>query len=76
MTETQIVARESLCTRIYNLSEEEVGLVERYVNDLEGNEPNEKTQKAIEDSLNPANLIGPFDTVESLMESLLADDDA
>ena len=76
MTSTQTIERESLCQRILNLPEEEVGLVERYVNDLEGHEPNERTIKAIEESLDPANLIGPFNTVESLMESLLADEDA
>ena len=76
MTVAQIAVRESLCRRILYLSDEEVGLLERYVRDLEGHEPNERTVKAIEDSLNPANLVGPFSTVESLMESLLADDDA
>ena len=76
MTVAQIAVRESLYRRILDLSDEEVGLLERYVSDLEGHEPNERTVKAIEDSLNPANLVGPFSTVEALMESLLADDDA
>ena len=54
----------------------EFELAERHVDNIERNEPNERTIKAIEDSLNPANLVGPFSSVESLMESLLADDDA
>ena len=64
----------TLCRRILDLPDEEVKLVERYVSNLEGHEPNARTVKAIEDSLNPANLVGPFSTVESLMESLLTDD--
>ena len=73
-TVAQTITRESLCCRILDLPDEEVRLVERYVSDLEGHEPNAKTIKAIEDSFNPANLVGPFSTVESLMDSLLTDD--
>ena len=76
MTATQTAVRESLYRSILNLPDEKIGLVERYVNGLEGHEPSERTVKAIEESLNPANLIGPFYTVESLMDSLLAEDDA
>ena len=76
MTAAQTAVRESLYRRILDLPDEKIGLVERYVSDLEGHEPNESTVRAIEESLNPANLIGPFYTVESLVESLLTDDDA
>jgi len=74
VTVAQTVVRESLYRRIIDLPDEEVGLVERYVSALESHEPNARTVKAIEDSFNPANLVGPFNTVESLMESLLTDD--
>ena len=57
MTVAQATVKESLCRRILDLSDEEIGLVERYVSDLEGHEPNEETIKAIEESYNPANLI-------------------
>ena len=76
MAVAQITVRESLYRRILDLPDEKIGLLERYVSDLEGHEPNERTVKAIEESLNPANLIGPFNTVESLIESMLTDDDA
>jgi len=56
-TVTKTAAKESLYERILNLSEEEFGLVERYVNDIGGYEPNEETIKAIEESYNPENLI-------------------
>ena len=73
---TAILERETLCRRILELPDEEFGWVSRYVDDLEGHEPNERTIKAIEESFDPANLVGPFSTIEALIESLLADDDA
>ena len=47
MAVAQISVKESLCRRILDLSDEEIGLVERYVSDLEGPEPNEETVAAI-----------------------------
>ena len=37
-------------------------------------QPNEETREAIEDVRNRRNLLGPFDTVEELMEVLNAED--
>ena len=36
--------------------------------------PNDETREAIEDVRNRRNLIGPFDTVDDLMEALNAED--
>lgn len=36
--------------------------------------PNDETREAIEDVRNRRNLIGPFDTVDELMEALNAED--
>ena len=36
------------------LAARKIGLVDRYVSDLEGHEPNERIAKAIEESLDPA----------------------
>ena len=47
VTTTQTAVRESLCRRILDLSDEEIGMVECYVSDLEGHEPNEETIAAI-----------------------------
>ena len=56
MTSTQSDTRESLFRRILDLSEKEIGLVERYVNDLEGHEPNEETITAILEGDEPARI--------------------
>ena len=47
MTPIQTAVRETLCRRILDLSDEDIGLVERYVSDLEEHEPNEETIAAI-----------------------------
>ena len=38
-------------------------------------EPNEETLQAIEDVMTGRNLLGPFDSVEEMMEAMLRDDD-
>jgi hypothetical protein len=76
MTASQIASRENLCRRIHDLSDNDIAQVIEFVDSLEGHEPNEETIKAIEESLDPANLIGPFESVEDLIESLLTDDNA
>ena len=47
MTTTQTSVRESLYRRILELPDEGINLVSRYVEDLEGHEPNEETIAAI-----------------------------
>jgi hypothetical protein len=76
MTVAQLTVKEDLCQRIMDLPIETVEQVSQYLDGLETYEPNEETIRAIEESMNPENLIGPFYTVEALIESLLADDDA
>ena len=56
MTVAQISVKESLCRRILDLSDEEIGLVERYVSDLEAHEPNEETIAAFREAENLDNL--------------------
>ena len=76
MTVAQTAERETLYHRILELPDEDFGLVKQYVDDLEAHEPNEETIAAIKESHDPANRIGPFHSVEDLMASLLANDDA
>ena len=47
MAITQSAVRDYLSRRILDLSDEKIGLVERYVNDLEERVPNEETIAAI-----------------------------
>ena len=67
MTTTQIAVRESLCRRILDLSDEEIGLLEHYVSDLEGHEPNEETIAAFRESENLDNL-KTYKTLEDMFE--------
>ena len=76
MTATQIAVRKNLYRRFRALSDKDAEQVIRYIDTHESHEPNEETIKAFEESLDPANLIGPFSNVEDLIASLLADDDA
>lgn len=41
---------------------------------LQNEEPNETTRRAIEDAINDRNMVGPFYSVEELMEDLNSDD--
>jgi hypothetical protein len=75
VTSTQTISKESLSRRILDLSDSDAVRVSAFLDSLERHEPNEETIKAIEESLDPANLIGPFKSVEGLMESLLAGKD-
>jgi hypothetical protein len=76
MPVAQLTAKEDLCRRILDLPLETVEWLSECLDDYEAHEPNEETIKAIKESMDPQNLIGPFHTVEALMESLLADDNA
>jgi hypothetical protein len=76
MAVAQLTVKEDLCRRIMELPDDDAEQVLDFVRDFEAHEPNEETVRVIKESMNPKNLIGPFHTVEALMESLLADDNA
>ena len=73
---TATIEREEIVRRVRSLPDEKLPAVLLFIEDLEGHEPNEETIRAIQESLDPANLVGPFNSIEALMESLLSDDDA
>lgn len=56
MTVAQVAERKSLYRRLRNLSDEDARRVLQYIDDLEGHEPNAETIRAIEESMDPANL--------------------
>jgi hypothetical protein len=76
MTTMQTVEKESICRKIYRLSDGEAAQVATFIDSLEGDEPNEKTVAALRESADMRNLIGPFHNMEDFKASLLANDDA
>lgn len=56
MTTTQIATTKNLYRRIRNLSADNVKQVIRYIDDLEGHEPNEETIAAMREAENLDNL--------------------
>ena len=68
MTVAQISVKESLCRRILDLSDEEIGLLERYVSDLEDCEPNEETIAAFREAENLDNLTTCVDLQDMLKQ--------
>ena len=71
MTVAQISMRESLCRRILDLSDEEIGMVERYVSDIKSHEPNEETAAVLADSEAGRNMSRIYDDVEEMLSDLL-----
>ena len=67
--------KERIMSKVESLSEADALTVLNFIDDIQGHVPNAETIKAIEESYDPANRIGPFYSVEALMESLLADND-
>jgi hypothetical protein len=76
MAVAQLTVKEDLCRRILDLPIETAEHLSRYLDDLEGHEPNEETIAALRESSDMRNLIGPFHNMEDFKASLLADDDA
>ena len=68
MTTTQVAERESLCQRILRLPDEDLNLVARYVEDLEGHEPNEETTAAFREAENLDNLTTCIDLQDMLKQ--------
>ena len=68
--------KERIINKVENLSESDALMVLNFIDDIKGHVPNAETIKAIEESYDPANLIGPFDNMKDFMESLLSDKDA
>ena len=69
--------REKIYSMLDYVPEYKLGYVLAYVQGIAADEedmPNAETVQAIEDVRNRRNLIGPFDTVDSLMEALNAED--
>ena len=64
--------REKIYTMLGSMPEYKLGYVLAYVQGIAADEdiPNAETMQAIEDVRNRRNLIGPFETVDDLMESL------
>ena len=71
MTTTQIAARKSLYERILELPDEEINLLERYIEDLAGHEPNEETAVVLVDSEAGRNMSRIYDDVEEMLSDLL-----
>jgi hypothetical protein len=79
MTATQAVqltTKENLCRRILDLPAETVEWLSQCLDDFETYEPNEETIRAIKESMNPENLLGPYSTVEEMFEDFGIDVDA
>lgn len=76
MTATQIATRKNLYRRIRNLSESDARLVNEYIDDLEGHEPNEETIAAIREVEEGRNLSRTYSDVHEMMKDLLCDCDA
>jgi hypothetical protein len=68
MSLTQIATGKALYRRFRNLSDSHARQVLEFIDDLEGHEPNEETVRAIEESMNPENLLGPYDSIEAMFE--------
>jgi hypothetical protein len=72
---TQTTAKKELFNRISRLSESDLAQVIDFVDSLEGHEPNEETIKAIEKSYDPANLLGPYHSLEEMFRDFGIDVD-
>ena len=68
--------KERIINKVESLSESDALMVLNFIDDINGHVPNAETIKAIEESYDPANLIGPFDNMKDFMESLLSGEDA
>jgi hypothetical protein len=68
MTVAQLTIKEDLCRRILDLPDDSAAQVLEFVRDFEAHEPNEETIRAIEESMNPENLLGPYSSVEEMFE--------
>jgi hypothetical protein len=68
MTVAQLTVKEDLCRCILNLPAETAEWFSQCLGDFEAHEPNEETVKAIEESMNPENLLGPYNSVEEMFE--------
>ncbi|MDR1979856.1 MAG: hypothetical protein LBQ42_14060 [Synergistaceae bacterium] len=75
---TTTIEREKLFEAIKTLPDDKVNFALSLINELqyEGDEPNEETAKALRESADMRNLIGPFHNMEDFMASLLSDDNA
>ena len=67
--------KERIINKVESLSESDALMVLDFIDDIQGRVPDAETIKAIEESYNPANLIGPFDNMKDFMKSLLSDDE-
>ena len=67
--------KERIMSKVESLSESDALMVLNFIDDINGYVPNAETIKAIEESYDPANRIGPFDNMKDFMESLLSDDE-
>jgi hypothetical protein len=75
MTAAQLTVKEDLCRRIMELPDDRAEQVLAFVRDFEAHEPNDETVKAIKESMDPKNLLGPYNSVEEMFEDFGIDVD-
>jgi hypothetical protein len=68
MTTATLDRRESLIRRVHELSDSMIESVIAFIDDTEGHEPNDETIRAIEESMDPENLLGPYNSVEEMLK--------
>jgi hypothetical protein len=71
MTTKQIADRKTLYRRFRSLSDSEAARVIEFIDDLEGDEPNEETARILRESEAGINMIGPFHNMNDFLVPLL-----
>ena len=66
--------KELAYSMIDNLTEEQLNALIVILQGLQKEEPNEETKKVLDEAKEGKNLVGPFDSVDELWESLNASD--
>ena len=66
--------KELAYSMIDNLTEEQLNALIVILQGLQKEEPNEETKKVLDEAKEGKNLVGPFDSVDNIWESLNAKD--